>query len=709
MKKIISLILVLLCVVCASAIYATVDVSAADTDYGMEIFGKAVTSAYKSNAGEGWSFNPATNTLTLTDGDKFTAAFETMTNTSDTSLCTYYRYDPSCGSAAWAYYFAAVEVKTLTNLTVEVTGDITVGKLAWSTWDVVKDASGLANVRTHAFYSRSGGITVTGGGKLTVYSTDTVFYTNGDFKTDGNVQLDLTTYRTAAIYAQGKIIIDNGSKVKATTKYLGGIYKSYYSKSYYDGNKENDSKGTIQYDSMAAVISAIGTKYNSNHPNGISVLNGSTLEVDSCVGDPVETKIKLTQNREYMPDEDHLSDGTRAYYAIWADRSDVTVESNSKLKVKFSAAKGVYERLHPAVIGWKCLYRTIAVNASNVTVKNSDIVIEATNKDVTFQHDYETYTGKELGDYAKFFYDQTYYHPSSNLKDNDIRASMFYMCGASSVQLIMSGAYGEENLCHLLDYKTDLFQFYNTYEGKKYYYCDYPDAAYNGGLYIYIKSYEKGPTYYLRKNGDRYEYSEYFDFRSDIQPISSNTLDIDALGWSDKTLHIKSGDYTIKLPVNNNLKIFDGIESSTVTIKLEGGKTYNGSYDVTVAGKLIVQGDGIIKELWTHGTLEPTWDGNPGMCLLSQPEFYVKSGTIAGGSSGGLRISVQGGNVAYNEDMQSTYYVNGTRTLKRVTIDLGEFADIFTSDMVRISGEYSYNTTGIYPVDGKIYFWELDN
>ena len=345
MKKTIRKILFVFCMVCLSALFATVNVSAADTDYGLEIFGKAVTSSYKSNTSEGWSFDSSTNTLTLTDGDKFTAAFEKMTNTSDTSLCTYCRYDPSIGAAAFAYYMAAVEVKTLTNLTVKVTGDVTIGKSSWSTWYNVKDASGLTNVRTHGFYSQTGGITVTGGGKLTVYSTDTVFYTNGDFKTDGKVQLDLTTWRTAAIYAQGKIIMDNGSKVKATTKYLGGIYKSYYSKLYYDGDKENDNKGTIQYDSMAAVISTMGT-----HPNGISVLNGSTLDVYSCVGDPVETKIKLTENREYMPDESHLSDGTRAFYAVWADSSDVNIEGNSNLKVDFRASNGVYERLHPTVL-----------------------------------------------------------------------------------------------------------------------------------------------------------------------------------------------------------------------------------------------------------------------------------------------------------------------------------------------------------------------
>ncbi|MGN1094731.1 MAG: hypothetical protein ACI4SC_07100, partial [Candidatus Neoclostridium sp.] len=492
MKKVLQAVLATLCIICTSAFVAPLTASAADTDYGLEVFGKAVTSSYKSNASEGWSFDSATNTLTLTDGDKFTAAFAKMTNTSDSSLCTFYRYDPSIGSAAFAYYMAAVEVKTLTNLNVKVTGDVTVGKSSWSTWFNVTEASGLTNVRTMGFYSRSGGITVTGGGKLTVYSTDTAFYTNGDFKTDGKVQLDLTTYRTSAIYAQGKIIIDNGSTVNAKTKYLVGIYKSYYSVLYYDGSKEDDSKGNIQYDSMAAVISTQGT-----NNNGISVLNGSTLNVNAHLGDVAETKIKLTQNREYMPDETNLSDGTRSYYAIWSDRADINVEGNSKLKVYLDAASDLYRRLHPEVIEWKCLYRTIAVNSSAVTVKNSDIVIEAYNRDVSFEKDSITYAGKELGDYAEFFYSQSFYYPETNLKDNSMRASVFYMRGASSVQLNMKGIYGESNICRMLDYKSDLFKFYDYDEGKRYYYCEYPEGDYNGGVYLYLKSYEKGPTYYL--------------------------------------------------------------------------------------------------------------------------------------------------------------------------------------------------------------------
>ena len=706
MKKILGLILVLLCLVCAGTLFATVNVSAAATDYGLEIFGKAVTSNYKSNASEGWSFDPATNTLTLTDGDKFTMAFEKMTLSKDMKICTFSRYDPSIGSAAFAFYMAAVEVKTLTNLTVKVTGDVTVGKSNWSDWSNVGMTSEKSPIRSLGFYSRSGGITVTGDGKLTVYSSDSAFYTNGDFKTDGKVRLDLETYRTAAIYAQGKIIIDNGSTVNAKTNYLCGIYKSYYSILYYDGSKEKDSEGTIQYDSMAAVISTIGT-----HPNGISVLNGSTLNVDAHLGDVAETKIKLTENREQMPNALNMSDGTRSYYAIWADSADINVEGKSKLKVDIDAAGDLYRRLHPAVIGWKCLYRTIVVNASNVTVKNSDIVIEAVNRDLKFEKNGVEYTGKDLGDYAEFFYDQTFYWPKdNNRKDNSIQPSIFYMHGASSVQLSMDGTYGKSNLCHLLDYKSDRFKFSSTYEGKSYYYCEYPEGDYNGGVYLYLKSYEKGSTYYLRKNGDKYEYSEYFDFRSGIKQISSNTLDIAALGWSSKTIYIRSGDYTIKLPVNNNAKIIHDNWQSTVTIKLEGGKKYNGIYHVTIAGKLIVEGDGIIKELHTHGTSTLMWDGHPGLYELAVPHIFVNSGTIAGGSSNGVRINVLGGNVAYNEDMQADYYgPNGSRTLKRITIDLGEFADIFTSDMLRISSEFSHNTTGLYPVDGKIYFWELED
>ena len=77
MKNTVRFLLMVLCMVCLGAIFATADADAA-TDYGLKVFGKAVTSTYTSNASEGWSFDPATNTLTLTDGDKFNAAFEKL-------------------------------------------------------------------------------------------------------------------------------------------------------------------------------------------------------------------------------------------------------------------------------------------------------------------------------------------------------------------------------------------------------------------------------------------------------------------------------------------------------------------------------------------------------------------------------------------------------------------------------------------------------
>ena len=152
MKKTVRILLMVLCMVCMSALFAVVDVAAA-TDYGLEIFGKAVTSTYTSNASEGWSFDPTTNTLTLTDGDKFTAAFEKMTQAKDMKIATFSRYDPSIGSVAFAFYMAAVEVKTLTNLTVKVTGDVTVGKSNWCDWSNVGMTSEGSPIRSVGFYS----------------------------------------------------------------------------------------------------------------------------------------------------------------------------------------------------------------------------------------------------------------------------------------------------------------------------------------------------------------------------------------------------------------------------------------------------------------------------------------------------------------------------------------------------------------------------
>ena len=699
MKKTLKNILTVLSIVCVSVFVAAIGVSAAtSSDYGLEVFGNTVSSSYKSNENEGWSFDSSTNTLTITDGEKFTAAFEKMAKDANETTATLKEYRPNIGKVDYAYYMAAVEVKSLSNLTVKITDEISIGNSNWGSQNKSVVSDSPYNVYTYGFYSSSGGITVTGGGKLTVYSTESAFYANGDFNTN-NVELELNTYNTAAIYAQGKIIINNGSKVFAKTNYLGGIYESYSSFSDYSKSKN----GTVKYDSMAAVLSAQGT-----NANGITVANNSELKVTAKPTEIFEDERKLTLNKEKMPEgfEEEYSDGTRAYYSVWADSADITVSEKSNLIVNMNPHYNLYKwfDLEDGKFDWVCLFRTIAVNASNITAIDSYIEVTSNG------------AGNEtLGHDPYLFSNQTFYYPRSGYTtDNSLRDSMVNFYGASSMMLNMGLGYGSEadaqsNFYRLLDTDGGNFDFKETYNSKKYYLTKYTDTSHRVGLYMYLKSYEKGSTYYLRKNGDQYEYSEYFDFRSDIKQISSNTLDIAALGWSDKTLHIKSGDYAIKLPENNNLKIFDGSESSTVTIKLEGGKTYNGSYDVTFAGKLIVEGDGIIKELWTHGTKELDWEGDPGIFLLSEPEFYVKSGTIAGGSSGGVHISVQGGNVAFNEDMQSTNVPINSRTLKRITIDLGEYADIFTSDMIRISSEFSYNTTGIYPVDGKIYFWENEN
>lgn len=699
MKKTLKNILTVISIVCVSVLVAAIGVSASTPpDYGLEVFGNTVSSSYKSNENEGWSFDPATNTITITDGAKFTAAFEKMAKEANETTVAFKEYRPNIGRVEYAYYIAAVEVKSLSNLTVRITDEISIGNSNWGSQSKSVVSDSPYNVYTYGFYSPSGGITVTGGGKLTVYSTESAFYANGYFNAD-KVDLDLNTYNTAAIYAQGKILINNSSKVFAKTNYLGGIYESYSSLSDYSKSKN----GTVRYDSMAAVLSAKGT-----YANGITVANNSELKVTAKPTEIFEDERKLTLNKEKMPEgfEKEYSDGTRAYYSVWADSADITVREKSNLIVNMNPHHNLYKWFDPrdGKFDWLCLFRTIAVNASSITAIDS--YIEVTSN----------CAGNEtLGHDPYLFSNQTFYYPSSGYTtDNSLRGSMFYFYGASSMMLNMGLGYGSEadaqsNFYRLLDTDSADFDFKETYNSKNYYLTKYTDTNHRVGLYMYLKSYEKGPTYYLRKNGNQYEYSEYFDFRSGIKQISSNTLDIAALGWSDKTLHIKSGDYTIKLPVNNNLKIFDGSESSTITIKLEGGKTYNGSYDMTFAGKLIVEGDGIIKELWTHKTMELDWEGDPGIFLLREPEFYVKSGTIAGGSSGGVHISVQGGNVAFNEDMQSTYVPVNSRTLKRITIDLGEYADIFTSDMLRMSSNFPYDTTGIYPIDGKIYFWEHEN
>ena len=302
------------------------------------------------------------------------------------------------------------------------------------------------------------------------------------------------------------------------------------------------------------------------------------------------------------------------------------------------------------------------------------------------------------------------------LNNNRQSDSNIYMTGESSIVSKLAEMYSDSNgnddrnnqWHHVLD-KND-FTFDANYNNREYYILDdcksldY-DSQY---MYMYLKSYEKGVDYYLKKDGNNYYYSEYFDFRQSTLMEKGDEIDMDAQGWTGRNIHVKSGDFVFKLPENNDGSFFIDGEDAEITFRMKDGKQYNGSYKVENAGTLNVEGDGVIKELNVVNAILPVWEGDPYYTHYVEGKMLVKSGTIASGSSSRVRTAVYGGNVAFNQNMWALNAYEGSNwTLTQITIDLGEFADKFQWDKVHISDGYSYNTTGIYPVDGKIYLWEL--
>ncbi|MGM9681445.1 MAG: hypothetical protein ACI3XR_08065, partial [Eubacteriales bacterium] len=665
--------------------------------------GIAVTSDYKSNASEGWSFDPDTNTLTLTDGDKFTAAHEKMVSGMNTKLPTRTEYNESAGGYSMIMFAAAVEVKSLSDLTVVVKDDITIGNDSWPGSEIGLLSSDEAYlVRTYGFYSKSGSITFTGGGTLTVYSTDTAIYTKGDFCAD-NIALNLYTGHTAAIFAEGTITLDNGANVYAKTEKLGGIYKSYYSRYDY-------SNSTVRYDSMAAVISGSGVDSKGT----ISIQNGSSLTAYAIPLDIIDTKNKLADEPEVMSVEKDsetgqitntvYSEALRSFYGIWSNRGAVTVTDDSNLKVTLAPNSNMRKYIDNNM-PWLTYMRTIAVNATSFTADNSYVEVRSTGLSGTLGHD------------AWLFLNEAYGTPSntsatynwSGRTDIIVKRTSTFLLSLSEYQ------YTSDNFHRLISEHDPFFKFYNTDEsGRKYYYIIYPEECYNGDLYVYLKCYEKGPTYYLRENNGNYEYSEYFDFRTTNQ-LGTNTIDFNTVSsWIDKTIYVRSGDFIFTLPENNDMNFAVDNREASITFNMTDGKKYNGCYNVTLAGNLIVQGDGIIKQLNIQATSQLVDDAHPGLYYIDIPKgrFYLRSGTVAGGTAGGAFTHVYGGNLAFDEQLtdRGTYENWGfsRSVMNRVTIDLGKYADIFDASMIRLQTYNSFDKTGVYPVDGKIYFWEID-
>ena len=707
MKKILMGIFTALFIGCLGVSFSSRNVCAAE-DYGFEVMGQAVTSSYSNNDSQGWSYDAATSTLNLTDGEKLTAAFKDFIENGDVvGNSKYVKKGYESYNRSMNYYAAAINLKTIEAITIRISGRVRIGDYSWAKYGYVEDSKGNY-IRTYGIYKmNSGSITITGGDLFSIYSTDSAIYCNS-YLTISDTVTDFMTVRTAAIYNSVEdILITGGAEVHVRTTSLGSIYKSYNSSSDYS----NDKSGSVQLDSMAAVIS--GGDYFNRKRYGIRILNGSSLYVDANTYSLNEDyHLNIVQNKITLDNGRVFSD-ERSFYGIWSEGSDIYVEGNSTLEVKMTVSNG--QRAYIDSLNKSCYFRTIAVNASNVYVKDSNLVAEMQPSNNSIDEGLCGHEADIFYDemYTYFFLDKEYFTQTNNRQYD----SKIHMTGASSIMSKLAEKYSDSNgnddrenqWHHVLD-KSD-FKFYENYNDREYYILnDYKALDYGDGrfMYMYLKSYEKGSDYYLKKEGNNYYYSEYFDFRQSTWMKEGNEIAMDAKGWTGRNIHVKSGDFVFELPENNDGAFFVDNADAEITFRMKDGKRYNGRYDVEIAGTLNVEGDGVIKQLNTVNAYLPYWEGDPYKSHYIEGKMIIKSGTIASGYTGRVYTDVYGGNLAFNETMRAwTAYEGSERKLTRITIDLGEFADKFKWDNIHISDGYSYDTTGIYPVDGKIYLWEL--
>ena len=164
MKKRIISILLAFCMVLSFV--PTTAFAAGETDYGIWVGGTHVTSS--TLKGTGWSFAPATYTLTLRDGFRC----------SDTAL-----FEGSSDHAAVIY------ATTSHDLTIKLESDATVGAAGWE--------NALTSNKKYLFgvYALNSHVTITGAHTLAIYGSETALWCKS-LTVDGT-ELNCRSYYTA--------------------------------------------------------------------------------------------------------------------------------------------------------------------------------------------------------------------------------------------------------------------------------------------------------------------------------------------------------------------------------------------------------------------------------------------------------------------------------------------------------------------------------
>lgn len=199
---------------------------------------------------------------------------------------------------------------------------------------------------------------------------------------------------------------------------------------------------------------------------------------------------------------------------------------------------------------------------------------------------------------------------------------------------------------------------------------------------------------YLRNNEGKFEYATNYLF-NDPTTLSSN--EIDMADFSDQNVYSVSGDWRIK-PIPGDNKSTFIVLSGSITLEMSNGNTYDsfGLYAYTGA-TIYVSGDGIVNSLNATGCNEIGVER-----FISFGTVYFKGGTVKSGwVNSGLNAVFYDGNINVDYNDESTY-----NPYHKWVFDFGEYADLvnFKSDITFSSS--TFDCSGLYPIDGKLYSWD---
>ncbi len=548
---------------------------------------------------------------------------------------------------------AVIQVRSLANLTIQLTGDATIGVIS-SEFLPPEAADGIS---TYGIYAPETSLAIEGAGTLNIYSNANAIWCK-DLRVEG-VSLNCSAYRTAIrvmdsnAYVDksegGDMLVKSGATVTARTMNGGGIYPE-----------------TLWPDIA---------DYRDNGGAAILVSGSFTVENSIVTAENTCNKIPGTTSAFYYRPDLFYGYTFCSTILVWNDLtvsgSDASVTGRLENNANYF---GDLEHMD------NCVYSKLgAVVANKMTVK-------------------------EGGTIEGFITTTNHSEVAQGLKSNQ-KAEL---PGLTNAFISRSG----EGTIRSGIVNTDVAVEAPEYADSPYYATEdfSPTEEYGNHLEITIG---KISTVYLRTTDSGPELSFQSDFGR-VYSLSSTTIDLRDFSnsvfaqngclpeWGFPKIYVKSGDWTIIPPCETEADYC--IAGGTLTIRPQDGMEYaGGRAQIEIGATLNIDGDGIAKN-WDVSACLGTDRGGGTLRFVS--------GTVENASASiGISVYIIGGNINFNPIpiVQNVKNGDGTKLYKDVYL-MGSKADelvLINTGEGTITPESSY----YYPIgyDKALVVWTIND